>query len=98
LSRIFLFSPEIEAVEFEEKNADHKTSFLVAIIKRMVADNPARVKRGHFDDVSGAGIGVVLARTSQRGLQKPFIAPSATAAVEGQQSVVDREDIVRFDP
>ena len=39
LGSVFLAGFECEAVEFEEKDADHKSRPLVAIDKRMVAHN-----------------------------------------------------------
>ena len=43
LSGIFLARLEIESVKFEEENADDKARPLVAIDKRMIADNAGRV-------------------------------------------------------
>lgn len=48
-SRVFLTSLEIESMEFEKKNAYHKTCALVAISKRMVTDNPSGVQGGQID-------------------------------------------------
>ncbi len=85
-------------MEFEEEDADHKSGALVAIDKRMVADDASRVKRSHFDDIRFTGIGVVLAGTREGGLQQPSIAQPRGAAVEGQEPVVDPENIALFNP
>lgn len=61
LRRILLLGPELEAVEFQEENADHKSRPLVAIDKRMVADDARSVQGGHFDHVRSLGICMVLA-------------------------------------
>ena len=93
---------EVEAVEFEEENANHKPRPLVAPgkrnDKRMVADDTGCVKGGQFDDVRGAGIGMVLAGTRQSGFQKAPVTQSGDAAVKRQESIVDRERIALFDP
>jgi hypothetical protein len=70
---VFLAGFEVEAVEFEEQNADYETGALVAIDERMVADNTGSVKSGHGNDVGTVRVGMVLARTGQGGLQKPSI-------------------------
>ena len=97
LGRIHLTGLEVEAVQFEEENADYKSRPLVAIDKWMIADDAGSVTRGHFDDVRVAGIGIVLAGARQRGLKKPPIAQAHTAAMERQEPVVDREGIAFID-
>ena len=95
---MFLAGLEVEAVEFEEEDADHKAAPLVTVYKRMVADDAGRVKGGQFDDVGSAGIRVVLTRAGQRGFQKALVAQTRGATVERQEPVVDREGIALFDP
>src|SRR5580704_14752499 len=52
---------EVEAVEFEKENTDHKARPLVALHKRdkrMIADDAGGIERGHFDDVRLGGVGM----------------------------------------
>jgi len=98
LSGIFLCGFEVEAVEFEEEDTNHKAGALVAIDKRMVADDASRVKRRHLDDIRRVRIGVVLAGTGEGGVQQPSITQPSGAAMERQEPVVDRDDIALFDP
>ena len=62
LSGIFLAGLEVEAVKFEEQNADDKSGPLVAIYERMIADNTGCIQRGHCDDVGTVGVRMMLAR------------------------------------
>ena len=98
LGGVRLVGLELEAVEFEEDDASHKARPLVAVGERMVADDASGVKGGHFDDVRHCGIGVVLAGTRKRRLQKAPVAQPSGAAMERQKPVVDREHIALFDP
>jgi|SRR5271169_3543872 len=65
---------EVEAVELEKEDTDHKTSSLVTIDKGMVLDNSRCVEGGHFDDAGRTSVGVVLAGPRESGLQQPLIA------------------------
>jgi hypothetical protein len=85
-------------VKFEEQHTDNETSPLVAIDERMVADDTGCVKSGHCDDVGTVGVGMVLAGTSQSGLQQPSVTQSCRAAVDGYKTVVNRQDVAFLDP
>jgi len=98
LSSVFLVCIEVEAVKFEEQHTDNKTSSLVAVDERMVADNTGCVKGGHCDDVGNVGVGMVLAGTSKSGLEQFSIAQSRRATVDGYQALVDRRNVALLDP
>jgi hypothetical protein len=98
LGGICLAGLEVEAVEFEEENADHKPRPLVAIDERMVPDDAGCLKSGHFDNIRSAGIGAVLAGKRKSGLQKTPVTQAGGAAVERQEAIVDREHIALIDP
>ena len=66
MSSVRLAGLEVEAVEFEEESTNHKPRPLVAIDKRMVADDASRIQGGHFDDIRRFGMGVMLTGTRQR--------------------------------
>ena len=63
LGCIGLASFEVKTVEFEKKKTNYKTSSLVPVHKRMVANHARRIKGCHFDAVRGTGIEMVLARS-----------------------------------
>jgi len=63
LGSVFFAGLEVEAVEFEEENANYKPCPFVAIDERMVAGDAGCVQRSHHDDVHSFGVGVVLAGT-----------------------------------
>src|ERR1700675_2645136 len=48
LGSVCLASLEVEAVEFQEENANHKSRPLIAIDERMIADNASCIQRSHF--------------------------------------------------
>lgn len=73
LRSVSFAGPEVESVEFKEEYAGNEAGPLVAIEKRMVADNTRCVKTSHGENVRGIGIGVMLARPSERGFQEPSI-------------------------
>ena len=83
LGGILLACYEDEAVELKEKDARNKTSPLVAVDERMVADDARRIERRHLNHVRMLGIGMMLAGSGQSRLQKTFIAQSRAAAVGG---------------
>jgi hypothetical protein len=85
-------------VKFEEQNADYETGSLIAVNERMVADDTGCVKSGHADEVGSVGIGVVLARASQGRLQEPSVAHPREAAVDGEETLVDRQGVAFLDP
>jgi hypothetical protein len=76
---ILLACDKAIAVEFEKQDAGHEARTLVAIKERVVTHDTCRVGRRHIDDVSGLGIGMLLLRTSQGGLQQPTIAQTSSA-------------------
>ena len=65
LSGIGFARPEVEAVEFKEEDADDKSGSLIAVQEGMIADNACGVESGHFNNVWGACVGIVLAGPSQ---------------------------------
>ncbi|MFZ0798671.1 MAG: hypothetical protein WAM98_12875, partial [Terriglobales bacterium] len=95
---IHLAGLELEAMKLKKENANHKPRALIPIHKRMVADDARRVQGRHFDNVRRFGIGIVLSGTRKRGLQKAAVTQPRGAAVERQESVVDREHVALFDP
>jgi len=95
---ILLTRDEADAVELEEKNAYDESRPFVAIDKGMITDDACRIERGHCDDVTRVGIGMVLGGPSQSGLEKPSVPQCRGTAVSSQEPVVDREDLAFFYP
>ena len=71
---------------------------LLPSTKGWLRDNTGCVESGHCDDVAQVGIGVMLAGTSQGGLQKRPVAQSRRTAVNGYKAVVDRHHVAFLDP
>src|ERR1700730_5119712 len=90
--------PKVNPVQYQEENTDHKPCPLVAIDKRMIANDARRVQRRHFDDAGGVGTGVVLSWPGKSRFQQARIAKSDRASMKRQMSVVDREHIAGVDP
>jgi hypothetical protein len=57
---VFLAGFEPIAIQFKEKNPDHKSGALVPVDKRMVADNAGCVCGSQVDKVGRLGTGEVL--------------------------------------
>lgn len=65
LGGICLAGREVEAVEFQEEEANHKPRPLIAIDERMIADNAGSIPSSHFDNVRSLGIGMVPGADAQ---------------------------------
>ena len=64
----------------------------------MVADDPCCIEGGHLDNFGRVGVGMMLARPREDGLEKPSVAQPGGTAVGSQQPIVDREDLALFYP
>ncbi len=65
LRGMLLAGHEAESVELKEEDACNKTSPLVAVHERMVADNARSIESCHRNHVRMLGIGMMLAGSSQ---------------------------------
>jgi hypothetical protein len=69
MCRGFLGRGEIVAVHFQEQGADEEAGALIAVEKRMIANNASRVRSSQADDVGVTAIGMDLPRAGKGGLE-----------------------------
>ena len=97
LSSILFPRHETEAVEFQEEYANHESGAFVAVRERMVTNDPARVQGGEIHNVS-ISIRMVLAWAREGRLQKAAVPQSGAAAMDGEETIVDRDGVPPLDP
>lgn len=69
LCSVFLAGGEKIAIEFEKQDTHHKAGALIAIHERTAAHDASRIGGGHVYDIGRLGIGEMLLRQGQRGLE-----------------------------
>jgi hypothetical protein len=86
------------AIQFEEEYAHNKSSSLVPVDKRMVADYSHCISGRHVYGVRGVTVRIELLRTSKSGLKEPYVPDSGCTTIERQKPIMERESITLVNP
>ena len=64
----------------------------------MVADYSHRVGGRHVHGIGSVSVRIKLPRTSQSGLQKPYISDARCTTIQREKAIVQREGITLVNP
>jgi hypothetical protein len=95
---VCFFSHEAGPIHFKEENAGDKAGSLVAIHKRMIADDARDVGGRQVNQVRSVALGQDLLWPRDSRVEQALIAQAWRPAVFRKQAVMDRTDVDFVDP